>query len=674
MSQRLAMYQQAMTFYWIIVCLLFSSAIFAQDDASHSVPERSAQIAAESIETLQNTARNHPNQTIELVTSLLKTTNKYTDTEYYADLLNIISYAEYLIGRYPESMDYAKQSELLTASQHLPKQKARSYVLQGNALQGIGLYRNAVATYQKAVSIYREENARAELNRALTNIGNTFYSAGQYETALKFYHQSLDNCQMPIEFAPNYLGIGNVLGQQKFPNKAIISFDKAHEYYSQAKDSLGIELALTGLANQYILLEAYNKAIELLKIAISSAQEGGRNFRVLDMRLSLAYSESQVGLEQQAIDQIIDVLETGKQIDDLVIQSNALHYLYKIYKKLDKYYEALNSLEQADQIQRQTEMAQTAHQLTVLQSILDLEQKNQKISQLSSANQLQQLKMEQQRTLNIAIIVGLLFIFTALSWLFYRHYQRKLLRRQLAINSRLEELNTLKTQLLANTSHELRTPLNGISGMSQLLLDNPEEPLTQDQAEMVEVIEQSSNRLLRLIEDLLDLSQLQAKRMTVNLRTVDLNQLFDKVVSSLKHLANEKELQLKISTTPQELHVLADEKRLEQILVNLIGNAIKFSDGGTITLKASLIDQNVELRVIDQGEGMPVDKLTSIFDPFTQLDASSSRKQQGSGLGLSITKELVLLHDSHLNVNSVVGVGTEFFFKLPTAKAYSVAV
>ena len=232
-------------------------------------------------------------------------------------------------------------------------------------------------------------------------------------------------------------------------------------------------------------------------------------------------------------------------------------------------------------------------------------------------------------------------------------------------NIALSRMDQLKDEFLANTSHELRTPLAGIIGICESLLAGSAGPLAQQAQHNLQLVVGSSRRLTTLINDILDFTKLRNRDLPLQLKSVDTYAIAEIVIGLLTPLAEAKQLTLSNQISPNLPRVSADEDRLRQILHNLIGNAIKFSDQGHIIINGRILEDKLELSVSDQGIGIKPDSLETIFAPFEQVDSAATRAHQGTGLGLAITRNLVQLHGGELRVSSQPGQGSVFSFTLP---------
>jgi len=236
-----------------------------------------------------------------------------------------------------------------------------------------------------------------------------------------------------------------------------------------------------------------------------------------------------------------------------------------------------------------------------------------------------------------------------------------------ANNERLQRLDKLKDQFLANTSHELRTPLNGIIGLTDSLLAGAQGRLNRDVERTLDMISKSGRRLSSLVNDILDSAKLRNRDLALSRTAVDLHEAVDVVLHLSRPLIGTKPVRLQ-NAVPVDLPLLdADENRLQQILQNLVGNAIKFTGSGHIVVKAEDANDSVVIVVEDTGIGIPEDRREAIFESFEQVDASTERAFGGTGLGLSITRSLVELHGGRVWVESELGKGSRFYVEWPKA-------
>ncbi|MBD2328126.1 PAS domain S-box protein [Alkalinema sp. FACHB-956] len=240
-------------------------------------------------------------------------------------------------------------------------------------------------------------------------------------------------------------------------------------------------------------------------------------------------------------------------------------------------------------------------------------------------------------------------------------------------NEQLARATRLKDEFLANMSHELRTPLNAILGMTEGLQDSVFGEINPLQLKALKTIERSSNHLLELINDILDLAKIEAGQVTLEYSATKINQLCQSSLVFIRQQALKKQIQLQV-TVPEGLpNLWVDERRMRQVLINLLTNAVKFTpDGGSITLEVSLVPPTgtrplaeIQFAVIDTGIGIAPENVKKLFQPFIQVDSALNRQYQGTGLGLSLVKRIVEMHGGEVGLQSQVGVGSRFTITLP---------
>ncbi len=241
------------------------------------------------------------------------------------------------------------------------------------------------------------------------------------------------------------------------------------------------------------------------------------------------------------------------------------------------------------------------------------------------------------------------------------------LRRAL---ERLSELNQLKSNFIANISHELRTPLTHIKGYLDILAEGGLGDINESQREALEVVSKAEERLERLIDDLIQFSFAARGELSLQQDDLDARRLVDYSVERSRTKAGQQEIKINVNQPVQPIKIHADEDKLAWVLMQMIDNAIKFSPrGGLVTIGVSAdTSQWVRFMISDTGIGIPAEHLEDIFEPFHQLDSSTTRRYPGTGLGLAMVRRIIEAHGSQVHVNSIVGKGSEFEFRIPAAK------
>ncbi len=256
---------------------------------------------------------------------------------------------------------------------------------------------------------------------------------------------------------------------------------------------------------------------------------------------------------------------------------------------------------------------------------------------------------------------GIVGIYTDISELKRREAQLQNQSRQLA------EASQHKSQFLANMSHELRTPLNAILGYTELIVDGIYGAPPEKMGAVLKRIEMNGRHLLGLINAVLDLSKIEAGQLVLDLADYSLNDVVQTVCTAVEPLAADKKLALKVEIPGDLPPGRGDERRLTQVLLNLVGNAIKFTDAGEVVVKAVADGGSFNVSVRDTGPGISTADQARLFQEFQQADSSTTRKKGGTGLGLAISKRIIEMHGGRIWVDSTVGRGSIFSFMLPIA-------
>jgi signal transduction histidine kinase len=232
-------------------------------------------------------------------------------------------------------------------------------------------------------------------------------------------------------------------------------------------------------------------------------------------------------------------------------------------------------------------------------------------------------------------------------------------------NQRLEELDRLKSQFLATMSHELRTPLNSIIGFTGILRKGFAGPVTEEQEKQLGMVFGSARHLLSLINDLLDLSRIEAGKVEIESERFNFVEVIEEVVRSLTPLAGQKHLRLATDLPGRAIEIVGDRKRSYQVLLNLANNAVKFTDHGEVKITARADQDQLRVCVADTGIGIKPEQMGMLFEAFRQLDGTARRVYEGTGLGLHLCRRLLTLMHGEIGAESEFGKGSRFTFTLP---------
>jgi len=233
---------------------------------------------------------------------------------------------------------------------------------------------------------------------------------------------------------------------------------------------------------------------------------------------------------------------------------------------------------------------------------------------------------------------------------------------------RAESADRLKSTFLASMSHELRTPLNSVIGFSSILMSERPGPLNEEQKKQLRMIQSSGRYLLSLINDILDLSKIEAGQFSANFESFNVKDVIEDILKTEAPLAESKGITLSSETAPEIEYIISDKQRVRQILLNLLNNAIKFTEKGFVGIECYADKKFIKVMVSDTGIGIRKEDLGMLFNPFIQINNELTRKNQGTGLGLSISKKLIELLDGTIEVKSEYGIGSTFIVTLPRKK------
>lgn len=591
-----------------------------------------------------------------------------------ADVSKLIGIYSYYKGEQQNAIDAYQFSLDYYIDVNIPIKQAHLYNNIGLVYDAMGKQLFALEVYEKASKIYSEYGSETDQIDIRFNIAGLYLNLKGFSKAIDILNEVVEvrtrlKNYHGVAQADNHLGIAyKHLGEYKLSEEYTF---KALDYYLSNGYKADASYELTSLAS---LSNEQSKAIaakEYAKRSIDLSSTLGREELKAYGLIELAKAHFQLGdieLAKAALndsDQIAKKLNHKKILDNnlivhVLIESSmsnnkqALATFFKYQKALDEL--NLKNLDQAF-------------------AKLESQQLSQEISELKQAGELLALEAQEEKVLRYFSVVITVFALIII-FLFYRRKKAMLSHVELEnkVKERTKEIeivaqqlkvaNKVKSQFLANMSHEIRTPLTSILGQSEaIVLGEVEEDKLNEE---VKIIHRNSQHLLRLVNDILDLSKIEAGKLDLNPSMTKLSNITDELVDMFDSRAKQKGVKFTIiNQLDSAFYIHVDSLRLSQVLINFCSNAVKFTDHGEITLTISKQDNNLIFAVKDTGIGMNSAQVKQVFDCFTQADSNVNRRFGGTGLGLFLSSNIAEVMSADIEVASSMGEGSTFSFILP---------
>ncbi len=604
------------------------------------------------------------------------------DKKGISSCLNNIGNIYYLQSNYPKAIEYYEKA--LKVFEKLGNKKGISACSNniGNIFLSQGAYSNALEYYQKSLKIYEELGNDRVFLACVNNIGNVYIALGDYQKALEHYQKALEveeNAGNISGVSIGYNNIGVIYKAQGDFSKALEYFQKSLKIYEQLEEKNGISNSLKNIGGVYYSQGNYSKAIEYFQKSLKISKEIGNRTIETDVYFQLAGIYFNRNKIKEAYNYSKKAVSIAKETGDLELLKASSEILAKSSKALGLYKEAYENYVVFKTINDSMYNEENVKKLTGLEYQYKYEKEKQTAKlQQQKKDDIQAAEMKRQKQLRNAFIIGSIIFLILTIIILYNLIQKRKANHLLeeknkeiktqakelkAANNKLLELAQFKEGMTGMIVHDLKNPLNSIINASQSI------SLEKQNASM----KQSGKQMLNMVLNILDVHKYEDTKMTVDKTNQSLFELSQNAINEVSFLAQQKNIVITNGIDGQ-LGVKCDREITERIFINLLTNAIKYTpNNGIITLDADQSENTpdfIKVRVTDSGEGIPKDKLSTVFDKFGQVSAKKSGDVRSTGLGLTFCKMAVEAHGGNISVESEIGKGTSFIFTLPLGSEF----
>lgn len=599
-----------------------------------------------------------------------------------------LGHAHYISHQYDSAIMYTRIAIDLFDPDLYPDRMAAAYNIQAICQKNIADYSSSLESHLNALKLFSEAKDTVGLILVYNNLGILYNDQDKFHDAESQFWKGFKLAEFFNDENLLITSRSNValnLHSQKRYAEALAQFHIVLAYDLKEDNTYMISTSYNNVASSHLKLHILDSALLYLDSAMKYKQISKDKFGLVITYANKAEAYYELNQNKRALEHLDTALVIAEEIQANKLKSDIYLKYHNVYLKLDRadsalhYYKLYHAL--TDSILNQdTEIA-----LANVQRKFDLARKDQELQQ--QALELVSIKKTEQLYFIALLSLGIILLLIGISYFQIKKLNRNLQKQKAEltntneilkrVNAQLESAkneaesaNKAKSAFISNVSHEIRTPLNAIIGLLEIMSGEDEK---QKQEQIIDTIQHSANGLLHIINDLLDLSKIEAGKISFEERSFNLPALMKQLEATLRSLGSEKQLDIHCNISPDvEAYLTGDQYRLNQILLNLGGNAVKFTSQGTVSIHVSCLaakrtSETCTLRfeVRDTGIGISEEHQALIFNRFSQADQNISRKYGGTGLGLAISKKLVELQHGTIGLESKKGEGSLFWFELP---------
>jgi len=615
-----------------------------------------------------------------------------------------------------QSNSYARQALKLAEKQkQLPEQAKANYYL-GETSYYSRDYSGAIPQYEKAIKLFESLKDSFNLTNCYNSTGLCYHLMYQGDKAIVQFIKALRTCENNKEYtaeiisniamahakmnnyrdaisnykkalylntrikdsasmAVNYNGLGDTYTNMNKPDSAIVNFWMAYELFGKLRKTGYQTIALTNITTLYPNYpDSLDKAIAYFNQASAKFKELGWNQFEPEIRQGMGLVYSKKGRYKDALNAFQESLQLSDKFKKgFALKRTNYREMAETYKLMGDYKTALKYHELFVQYNDSMVQKEKYEQIINLEKKYEIEKKENEIIRLQARQELTDVQLRKNKQLKILgfVTASLLLIFVF--FILIRYFDKIKLNQLLELKNKTIErsenelriLNASKNKFFSIIAHDLKNPFHTVMGYSYLLSNDYDNFTEGERRRFASDINQSTNNIFRLLQNLLEWSKSQTGRLVFNPREIELNKVMESSVSVLRSLADQKKVQLKFNAS-NDLLMFADPQMIETVLRNLINNAIKFTpENGLVEITAHQIDGHISVCVKDSGTGISDEDVRNLFQIDSTVKRKGTNNEDGSGLGLVLCKEFVHKNNGTIWVNSSLGEGSSFFFTVP---------
>lgn len=585
------------------------------------------------------------------------------DLPYIGQILHSIGFILHHTGEVADSVSTLRQAIVIFEQIGNIEKMARCYNVIGSSYRSQGQYDEAIEHFTIAFKIFEKNGLIKGLCQAHRHLGHTYIYKGLFAKSLEHFLKSADLLKETNELqdiAITNLSIGLVYREIESNDKALQYYEKALTLFESLQDDLNISITLNNIGEIYLNNKVYDKALVAIErsLAIKKKINQKRGIGVGLLNLgAIWYEKNESNL---ALDHFQEAFEISERIGHQSGMAEALVKMTKVHIRRGHYEKAIKLLQKALKIVQDINYQPLHPDIYELFSKAYAGLKNYR-----QAFQYQSLYIEANENLlgeNTQKLANIQHAYE----LELKEKENEILKLK---TNELKELDTLKSQFFANISHELRTPLTLVLGPVEALMELHYGELTEQQLQVLRTVRRNGKQLLSLIEEVLDLSKLEATKLELKETEVPFYPYFKRLYHAFESAADLKKIEYQLFYLLDEtLTVQLDKKKFEKIVNNLISNAIKYTPKGgkvQISVDETFDSDSIQVKIKDSGKGIHPDDIPHIFDRYYQSKRPNATVDGGTGIGLALAKQFALLFGGELSVQSKLGKGTTFVLTIP---------